>query len=167
MKHPLLDKLSKQLKSFMHELHFDIPRQLEHARSLGDLSENAEYEMTKDRQLFVESRIKQLEDLIKRLQSMDISNLPKNKAGYGSRVVVEDLETGDRKQYLIVFPGEEPPFKQQNDILVTLASPVAMALAGKSEGDVVTVRLPKGTFEWEITELITFHDIVNVSEQVS
>ena len=68
MKHPLIDKLKGEMKKYMYELTVEIPKQLEYAISLGDLSENAEYEMTKERQLFVESRLAQLEKLMNRLQ---------------------------------------------------------------------------------------------------
>jgi len=160
MKHPLIEKLSVQLKEFMRELHVEIPELLKHARSLGDLSENAEYEMTKERQLFVESRIKQLEDLIQKLQGINLDNLPQDRAAYGSRVKVEDLDSGEEKSYLLVFPGEDPAYKNPGDILVTMGSPVSQALCGKQEGDDVSVRLPKGNFEWEIIELKTFDELV-------
>ncbi len=159
MKHPMIEKVAAQLKALMYELTVDIPKQLEFARSLGDLSENAEFKMTKERQLFVESRIKNLEELMLKLQNVNLDNIPPDRVAYGSRVVIEDLNSGEEKSYVLVFPGEEPPYKQDQDTLVTVGSPVAMALFGKREGDVVTVRLPKGTFEWEITELKTFGDL--------
>ncbi len=159
MKHPLVDRLSAQLKELMYELTVDIPEQLKYARGLGDLSENAEYEMTKERQLFVESRIKQLEELLLKIQSINLDNLPENRVAYGSRVKVEDVATGEARSFLVVFPGEEPEHKKENDILVTVGSPVAQALFGKSLGDEVRVRLPKGNYEWEIIELQTFNEL--------
>ncbi len=159
----MIEKLSVQLKTFMHELHVDIPAQLRFARSLGDLSENAEYKMTKERQLFVESRIKQLEDLMKQLQGMNLSKLPADRVAYGSRVTVEDINSGEEKIYLLVFPGEDPAHKRESDILVTMGSPVAQSLFGKREGDEVNVKLPKGNFEWEILELKTFGELANKS----
>jgi transcription elongation factor GreA len=161
MRHPLFDKISGDLKEFMRELTVDIPKQLAFALSLGDLSENAEYEMTKQRQLFVESRIKQLEELLNSLQGLNIDKLPDDRVAYGSRVVVEDLDTEEQKQYLVIFPGEDPPHKTEKDILVTLASPIAQAMLGKSVGAEITVRLPRGTFEWEIIEMTPFHDLVS------
>lgn len=158
MKHPLLDKITVQLKELMRELTVDIPKQLEFARSLGDLSENAEYKMTKERQLFVESRIKHLEELLKRIQNLNLDSLPHDRVAYGSRVTVCDVNTDEEKTYLLVFPGEDPPYKKPDDILVTMGSPIALALVGKEEGDSVKAKLPKGVYEWEIVGLQTLTD---------
>ncbi|MBN1355171.1 GreA/GreB family elongation factor [bacterium] len=166
MKHPMFDKVNAQLKEFMRELTVDIPRQLHHALSMGDLSENAEYEMTKQRQLFVESRIKQLEELMGSLKNLNLEALPRDRIAYGSRIVAEDLNSGERKQYLIVFPGENPAHKTDQDILVTLASPIAQALLGKAQGDEVVVRLPKGTFEWCILEFTPFQELMSRESQL-
>ncbi|HPQ39492.1 MAG TPA: GreA/GreB family elongation factor [bacterium] len=159
MKHPLADKLKKQMKEYMYELTVEIPKQLEYAISLGDLSENAEYEMTKERQLFVESRIAQLEKLHKQIQSMNIDNLPLDRIAYGSRVTIEDLDSEAQKSYIIVLDGEEPVYKRPEDILVTVGSPIARALFGRKAGDDVQVRLPKGVFDWEIIQVETFAEL--------
>lgn len=159
MKHPLAEKLKKQLKQYMYELTVDIPKQLEYAISLGDLSENAEYEMTKERQLFVESRVAQLEKLLNQIQSMNIDNLPTDRIAYGSRVTIEDMDTEEQKTYIIVLDGEEPVYKREQDVLVTVGSPIARALFGKKEGDDVQVRLPKGVFDWEIIDVVTFSEL--------
>lgn len=156
MRHPLIDKLRTQIKEYMYELTVEIPKQLEYALSLGDLSENAEYEMTKERQLFVESRIMQLEKLLNRLKSINLDGLPEDRVAYGSRVTIEDLDSGEQKTYLIVFDGEEPAHKQNGDILVTVESPIARALFGKIKGSEIQVALPKGHFDWEIIDLVTF-----------
>jgi transcription elongation factor GreA len=163
MRHPLADKLAVQLKELMYELTVTIPKALEFARSLGDLSENSEYKMAKERQLLVESRIKITEELIQKIQGLNIDKLPKNRIAYGSRVMIEDINSGEEKSFLLVFPGEDPPFKKSKDILVTLGSPIAQALFGKQEGETIKVKLPKGTFEWEITDKETLHDILKSS----
>ena len=159
MKHPLVEKLKKDIKKFMYELTVEIPKQLEYAISLGDLSENAEYEMTKERQLFVESRLAQLEKLLNRLQSVNLDTLPDDKIAYGSRVTIEDLDSEEQRTYIIVFDGEEPVYKQENDILVTVGSPIARSLFGKVAGDEVHVKLPKGNFDWEIMAVKTFPEL--------
>lgn len=161
MKHPLIEKLTIQLKELMRELTVDIPKQLEFARSLGDLSENAEYKMTKERQLFVESRIKNVEDLLQKIQGLNLDGLPRDKAAYGSRVRICDVNTDEEKSYLLVFPGEEPSYKKSNDTLVTMGSPIALSICGKESGETVRVRLPKGTFEWEILEIETLYDLIS------
>lgn len=160
MKHPMIPQVAAQLKALMYELTVDIPKQLEFARSLGDLSENAEFKMTKERQLFVESRIKNFEELMLKLQSVNLENIPTDRIAYGSRVVVEDLNSGETKSFILAFPGEEPPYKTEQDTLVTIGSPVAMALFGKRPGDMTTVRLPKGILEWEIVELKTLSEFL-------
>jgi transcription elongation factor GreA len=159
MKHPLVDKLKAQIKAYMYELTVDLPKQLEYALSLGDLSENAEFEMAKERQLFVESRILQLEKLLNRLQSINLDGLPEDRIAYGSRVTIEDLDSGEHKTYLIVFDGEDPVHKKENDILVTVESPIARALFGKKIGAEIQVHLPKGSFDWEVIDLVTFPTI--------
>lgn len=156
MKHPLIDKLKGEMKKYMYELTVEIPKQLEYAISLGDLSENAEYEMTKERQLFVESRLAQLEKLMNRLQSVNLDSLPEDKIAYGSRVTIEDLDTEEERTYIIVFDGEEPDFKEEGDILVTVGSPIARAMFGKKAGAEIQVHLPKGVFDWEILKVTTF-----------
>ncbi|MCD4653781.1 GreA/GreB family elongation factor [bacterium] len=159
MKHPLIEKLKLQIKKFFYELTVEIPKQLAYAISLGDLSENAEYEMTKERQLFVESRLAQLEKLLTRLQSVDFDSIPSDKIAYGSRVTIEDLDTEEQRTFLIVFDGEEPAYKTDDDVLVTVASPIARSLFGKHVGAEVQVRLPKGVYDWEIIKVATFPEL--------
>jgi len=156
MKHPLIDELKVTIKKFLYELTVEIPKQLEYAVSLGDLSENAEYEMTKERQLFVESRLAQLEKLMNRLQSVDLDSIPENKIAYGSRVRIVDLDTDEEKTFIIGFDGEKPVYQKEGDVLVTIASPIARALFGKRTGSEIQVKLPKGTFDWEILEFESF-----------
>jgi transcription elongation factor GreA len=159
MIHPLTKKLKQQIKDYIFELTVELPKQLEYALSLGDLSENAEYEMAKERQLFVESRIVQLEKLLNRLKAINLDELPNDRVAYGSRVTVEDLDSEQEKTFLIVFDGEDPPHKTNDDILVTIESPIARALFGKKAGDDIQVNLPKGSFDWEITKLVTFPEL--------
>ncbi|MBN1297129.1 transcription elongation factor GreA [bacterium] len=159
MKHPLIDQVKTQMKKYMFELTVEIPKQLEYAISLGDLSENAEYEMTKERQLFVESRIAQLEKLLNQIQTINLDDLPTDRIAYGSRVTIADLDLEETRTYIIVLDGEDPPYKQPGDILVTVGSPIARSLFGRHEGDEVQVRLPKGVYEWEIVEVIPFSEL--------
>ncbi|WP_019938342.1 transcription elongation factor GreA [Bordetella sp. FB-8] len=118
------------------------------ARAQGDLSENAEYEAARERQGFIEGRIAELEGTLSNAQVIDPTAL-KNTDGrvvFGATVEIEDLESGDRLAYQIVGDAE-------SDIkasLISVSSPVARALIGKSEGDVVEVRAPSGVREYEV-----------------
>lgn len=160
----MMEKLKKQLKALMYELTVEIPKQLEFARSLGDLSDNAEYKMTKERQLYVESRIKQVEELVTMMRGINLENLPADRIAYGSRVTVEDIDSGELRTFVLVFDGETPDYQQPGDVLVTVGSPIAQSLFGKREGNDVRVRLPKGSFEWEIIEIQTFPELIEKNE---
>ncbi len=117
------------------------------ARAQGDLSENAEYEAARERQGFIEGRIAELEGTLSNAQVIDPASLDTDgRVVFGATVDIEELESGDRLTYQIVGDAE-------SDIkanLISVSSPVARALIGKFEGDVVEVRAPSGVREYEI-----------------
>ncbi len=117
------------------------------ARAQGDLSENAEYEAARERQGFIEGRIAELEGTLSNAQVIDPTALNADgRVVFGATVEIEDLASGDRLAYQIVGDAE-------SDIkanLISVSSPVARALIGKSEGDVVEVRAPSGVREYEV-----------------
>ena len=120
------------------------------ARSHGDLSENAEYDAAKEKQSFIEGRISELEAKLSNLQVIDPAKLnAEGRVVFGATVRFEDLESGDSKVYQIV--GED-----EADIKggkVSIVSPIARALIGKSEGDVAEVMAPGGVKEYEILDV--------------
>lgn len=117
------------------------------ARSHGDLSENAEYDAARERQGFIEARIKELEGVLSNAQLIDPTTLDvEGNIVFGATVALEDLDTGETVTYQIV--GDVESDIKQN--LISISSPVARALIGKSEGDVVMVRVPSGEREFEI-----------------
>ena len=120
------------------------------ARAQGDLSENAVYEAARERQAFIEGRIKELEGSLSNAQIIDPTTLDaEGRIVFGATVKLENLDTGDIVQYQIV--GDLEADIRQN--LISISSPVARGLIGKSEGDVVMVRVPSGEREFEILEV--------------
>ena len=120
------------------------------ARSHGDLSENAEYDAAKERQGFIEGRIKELEGKISTAQIIDPKSLDADgRCVFGATVDLEDMETGDSVRYQIV--GDDEADVKLGKISVS--SPIARALIGKYAGDVAVVQAPGGTREFEIVDV--------------
>ena len=137
--------LQAELKQLKSEERPSIIRAIAEAREHGDLSENAEYHSAREKQSFVEGRIKELEGLIGRAEVIDPAKLS-GAIKFGATVTLVDEETEERRTYQIV--GE-----QEADIengLLNVRSPLARALIGKEEGDVVEVRTPGGTRDYEV-----------------
>ena len=119
------------------------------ARSLGDLSENAEYHAAKEAQSMNEGRVLELESLISRAEVIDVSKLSGNRVKFGATVKLVDEDTDEEKTYQIV--GE--PEADVRSGRVSITSPIARALIGKYAGDVVEVQAPSGPREYEILEV--------------
>jgi transcription elongation factor GreA len=119
------------------------------ARQHGDLSENAEYHAAKERQSFIEGRLAELEDKIARAQIIDVSKLGGKQVKFGATVNLVDEDSGDKSKYKIV--GEDESDVKGGKISVT--SPIARALIGKEEGDVVEVMTPGGPKSYEIVKV--------------
>ena len=120
------------------------------ARAQGDLSENAEYEAAKEKQSFIEGRIAELESKLSNLQVIDPMTLnAEGRVVFGATVRFEDLDSGDAKMYQIV--GEDEADIKGGKI--SIGSPIARALIGKSEGDIAEVMSPGGVKEYEIIEV--------------
>lgn len=123
--------------------------QIAEARAHGDLKENAEYKAAKERQSYIEGRIQDLEARISLAEIIDVPSLSGKQAKFGATVTLEDLETEKKKTYQIVGEYEADLDKG----LIAYTSPVARAIIGKNEGDVVEVHTPKGMVEYEISEV--------------
>ena len=149
-----LRKLKEELKQLQTVERGKISKEIEVARAHGDLRENAEYHAAKEKQSHIEGRILDLNDLIARAEVIDPTKLKGDKVVFGATVVLVDQETEKEVTYRIV--GEPEADLKKRWISVT--SPVARALVGKSIGDVVTVQSPGGAREYEIQEL-TFEDV--------
>ena len=141
-----LVRLKDELKRLKYVERPKIVKEIAEARAHGDRSENAEYHAAKDKQSHTEGRIAQVEDWIARAEVIDVSKLSGDRVVFGATVTVADADSGDETKWQIV--GELEADLKQNRISVT--SPIARALIGKSEGDVVRVRSPGGEREVEV-----------------
>lgn len=150
-------KLGEEVEKLQYELNVVLPTEIRKAVELGDLRENSEYKAALERQQFVQARLGQLRSRLSKLSSIDLSQIPADKVGLGSRVVVEDEKTGDKEVYHLVF-GDALEFQEGH---VTMASPIGRALLGKSVGEVIVLRLPATTRKLKLVELTTIHDDVN------
>jgi transcription elongation factor GreA len=121
-------------------------RDIEEARGHGDLSENAEFHAAKERQSLLDVQIREVEDKLARAQVIDVSTLSGEKVVFGATVSLADSDTGDKVVYQIVGDHEAEPKNGK----ISISSPVARALIGKSEGDEVQVRTPTGIRTLEI-----------------
>jgi transcription elongation factor GreA len=125
----------------------DVINAIAEARAQGDLSENAEYDAARERQGFIEGRIQELEGTLSNAQIINPAELDvEGQAVFGATVEIEDLESGERLTYQIV--GDLDADIRSN--MISVSSPVARALIGKSQGDVVEVRAPAGVREYEV-----------------
>ena len=147
-------KLAEEISTLEHELNHELPKELKKAVAMGDLSENAEYHMAKQRQEFVRARLGQLKQRMADLSMVNMSNIPKDRAAIGSTVVVFDSTKGEEIKYKLVT-SEESDVTQG---LISTSSPIGRALMGKKVGDVSEVVTPTGKRELEVLKLITIHD---------
>src|SRR5208282_636296 len=154
----LAEKIKKKLKdeiaALEHELHDELPKEIKVARAHGDLSENAEYKYAKERQGYVAARLGQLHKRMADLSMLNLSNLPKDRAAYGSRLVVIDIVKSTRIEYKLVTVEEADATKG----LISTTSPIGRALLGKKVGDEVQVTTPAGMKEYEVVRLTTIYD---------
>ncbi len=148
------EKVFAELKALEYELSVELPRILRIAVAHGDLSENSEYKMARERQDYVRARVMQLQVQVAKLSNIDISKLPRDRASYGSTVVVKDVDRGNEITYRLVTP-EESDFEKG---LISTSSPIGKSLLNKEEGDEVKVQTPNGVRNFEIVKLTTIHD---------
>jgi len=153
----LRDKILGELELLEHELNHELPKELMKARAHGDLSENAEYKYAKERQSYLTARMGQLQQRLSNVSMMNLDNLPKNKAAYGSRVVVLDVDKSVKTEYKLVTTEESDAARGW----ISTTSPIGRALLGKAAGDTVSVMTPAGKKELEILKLFTIHDEEN------
>jgi transcription elongation factor GreA len=148
--------LAEQIRVLEQELTVELPAEIKKAVALGDLSENAEYHSAKQRQEFVNARLGQLKKRMGELAMVNLDNIPRDKVGYGSTVVVFDNTKDEEISYKLVTSEEADVTKG----LISTTSPIGRALLGKEIGDTATVVTPNGKRELEILKLTTIHGAV-------
>jgi transcription elongation factor GreA len=152
MKARLIKRFEDEIVVLERELTQELPKEIQRARELGDLRENAEYAAAKERQRFVEARVSMLRMRVSQIQLMNLEKIPRDKAGFGSKL---SLREGDRRfVYELVMPEDADPERG----FVSVASPIGRALVGKEEGDEVVVPTPGGQRSFEVVGLVTIHD---------
>lgn len=142
------------MNALEHELVHELPREIKKAAALGDLSENAEYHMAKQRQEFVKARMRQLGKRIADLSLINMNNIPKDRAGLGSTVRVYDNTKNEEMEYKLVTSEESDVTTGK----ISTTSPIGRALLNKKVGDTTQVVTPNGNREMEVLNIITMHD---------
>lgn len=153
---PVVKRLRKEMETLKRELTVDLPKELERARAHGDLSENAEWAMAKQRQEFLRARLANLEARVSELSMINLDSIPRDTVGLGSRVTLEDLDEGGSVEYEIVVPEEVDGAANR----ISLSSPLGRALIGKAEDDDIEVQTPRGKRAYLVKRLVTIHVIL-------
>src|SRR3954468_14794306 len=148
-------KLGAEVEKLQYELNVTLPGEIRKAVELGDLRENSEYKAALERQQFVQARLGQLRQRLSKLSSIDESQIPNDRVGLGSKVVVEDQKSRERETYFLVF-GDAIEFEEGH---VTMASPIGKSLLGKAVGEVAFLKLPAGVRQLKVIELKTIHEL--------
>lgn len=144
------EALRKELQNLKK---FERPQNIkaiEEARAHGDLSENAEYAAAKDRQGFIEGRINELEFKLANIDIIETDKLPKDRAVFGSKVVLENIETGEDVSYQLVGPDESDIENGR----ISVSSPLGKAILGRKPGDELSLEVPGGRRSYELVEIL-------------
>ncbi len=147
-------KLQDERSALEYELAHELPKELKRAIALGDLSENAEYHMAKQRQEYLKARIRQLGKRLADLSLINMNNIPKDKVGLGSSVKVYDSTKDEEVEYKLVTSEESDVTAGK----ISTTSPIGRALLNKRVGDTAIVVTPNGNRELEVLQLTTIHD---------
>ena len=147
-------KLQEEINALEHELIHELPKEIKKAAALGDLSENAEYLMAKQRQEFVKARVRQLGRRLADLSMVNMNNIPRDKVGLGSTVKVYDNTKNEEVEYKIVTSEESDVSTGK----ISTNSPIGRALLNKKVGDTITVVTPNGNRDLDVLSLSTIHD---------
>jgi transcription elongation factor GreA len=153
VKERILKRFNDELMVLERELKIELPKEIQRARELGDLRENAEYKAAKERQEIVNARIAMLQRRVGEIALINLDRVPQGKAGFGSTVHLK-ARTGDVIVYQLVMSEEADAEKG----LISTSSPIGRAILNKEEGDEVKVVTPSGSKTFELVKLVTIHD---------
>ncbi|MGA2384014.1 MAG: GreA/GreB family elongation factor [Gemmatimonadales bacterium] len=154
-------KLSEEVQRLNHELAITLPETLKKALQQGDLRENGDYHAALERQQFIHARLTHLRSRLSKLSQIDLSKIPADRVGLGSRVVVEVAGTKERETYELVIPDAMEFDGNQ----ISVASPLGRGLLDKKVGETAVVQLPGGARKLKIVELTTFHKQLAAEKQ--
>ena len=147
-------KLQEEINTLEYELVHELPKEIKKAAALGDLSENAEYHMAKQRQEYVKARVRQLGKRLAELSMVNMNNIPRDKVGLGSTIRVYDSGKNEELEYKLVTSEESDVANGK----ISTTSPIGRALLNKKVGDEAVVVTPTGKRTLEILSLSTIHD---------
>lgn len=143
------EKMIEELESLKHVKRREISKAIEHARSLGDLKENAEYHAAKEAMAYNEKRIAELEDKLSRTEIIDSSKMPAGKAYIGAKVKLIDLDNSEELEYTLVGQDEADAVKG----LISITSPVGKAILGHKIDDIIKIEVPAGALSYKIVTI--------------
>ena len=146
-------KLQDEVEALNYELSVTLPETLKKAIANGDLRENGDYHAALERQQFVQARLSHLRGRLVKLSSVDMSKIPADRVGLGSRVVVRDLGTKQKEEWELVIPDAMDVDAGQ----ISVSSPLGRGLMDKKEGDTTEVRLPAGMRRLKVLKVTTLH----------
>jgi transcription elongation factor GreA len=145
--------LKEEYDRLNHEFKIDLPKRIAEARAYGDLRENAEYDAARERQAYTKARMAQIADELSRLSEVDMNEIPNDKVGFGSKIMVRDLDSDDEIEFIFVSSNEVNPSEGK----ISLSSPIGQALQGRKVGDKVEVAIPAGKRTYLIEKVVTIH----------
>ncbi len=151
---PIIQKLEEEIQALERELNHELPKELKRARALGDLSENAEFHMARQRQDYVGARLAQLKRRLAELSLINLNNIPRDRIAFGSKVVLYDVDRDTEIEYRLVTSEEADVAKG----LISTTSPIGRGLMGKKRGDTVKVVTPQGVREFEVRAFESLYD---------
>ena len=153
MKAQIVKRFEGEINELERELKTQLPKEIQRARELGDLRENAEYKAAKERQEYLQARIANLKRRVAELSLLNTDKIPHDRAGLGSTVHLRE-STGETLVYQLVMPEDADAEKG----LISTASPIGRAIVNRTEGDEIHVRTPSGERLFELLRLATIHD---------
>ena len=152
VKDRIIRRFSDQIAALERELHFELPREIQIARELGDLRENAEYKAAKERQGIVNAQVAMLKKRVGEIAMINLDRIPHDRAGFGSTVDLR-AESGDTVVYQLVMPEDADVDKG----MISTSSPIGRAILNKEVGDEIKVITPAGPRRFELLKVITIH----------
>lgn len=153
MKDRILKRFNDEIAGLERELKVDLPKEIQRARELGDLRENAEYKAAKERQEIVNARIAMLKKRAGEIAMVNMDRIPHDRAGFGSTVELR-ASTGETVIYQLVMP-EEADFEKG---MISTSSPIGRAILNREAGDEISVTTPSGARKFSIIKLTTIHE---------